>query len=192
MIKIIYFDYHQVLDRRGYRGLLDAILTAAKQPNSAVEMLEPYAYAYAAGKVQPVEFWNSIERDYGLAAAAAGKKYYLHVDPIREMWELINTLKEKYQVGLCTECAIDKKEVLKHAYDLPDFFDQLFFSCDIGLTKKDMEFYRLLLQNGMYQPNECILVDADEHNIAMAKTLWIEAIQFTNPENLKKQLASIQ
>ncbi len=181
--RIIYFDYHGVLDRRGYRGLMSAIARGAETEatDAFLTRLEPQTYAYAAGQLQPVMFWQWVATQFGSAAANAGRKYYLHVDPIRPMWELLNSLHARIDLGLCTDSALDKKEVIRHAYDLPTFFEHLLFSCDIGRTKRDGFFYQALLEHGQYHAHDMLLIDNDERNVAMAQSAGIPAYHHLDP-----------
>ncbi len=181
--RLIYFDYHGVLDRRGYRGLMLAIARGAgTEPSEAFfARLEPMVYLYAAGQTVPLEFWTKLSAQYGASAADAGRKYYLHVDPIHPMWVLLNQLHQTVELGLCTDSALDKKEVIRHAYDLPTFFDQLVFSCDLGRTKHDPFFYQALLQGHQYQSGDILLIDDDEKNVAMAQAAGIPAFLHVSP-----------
>lgn len=186
MIRAIYFDYHGVLDRRTPAGFLEAIATAVDQPLAALKTnLEPLTNGYGAADISPVDFWNTIDAKYGAAAVQAGKKYVLHVDPVREMWELINTLHQNYSLGLFSDCPADKKDVIIHAYNLPDFFDQLIFSCDARQSKIDPNFYRRMLRDGLYQPAECLLIDDSHQAVGQATALGFVAHEFVDAPTLK-------
>ena len=190
MLKAIYFDYHGVLDRRHFHGLLPAIARAAGQPDPAkvVANLESYGYSYATGQVSPHEFWRTIERRYGTTANRAGRAYMLHVEPVLAMWNLVSDLHEQYELGLFTDCAIDQKEVIRSAYALTDYFDYLLLSCDTKLSKRDPEFYTLMLQNGLYRPEECLLIDDAEPNCTMAIDQGFPAHLFRDAATLKTYL----
>lgn len=190
MIKVIYFDYHGVLDRRHFHGLLDVIAEASGQPNpeQVALNLESYGYAYAIGQVSPHEFWRTIEQRYGTTANRAGRKYMLRVEPVREMWNLVSQLHDRYELGLFSDCATDKKEVIRSAYALTDYFDYLLFSCDTKLSKRDPEFYTLMLQNGLYQPEECLLIDDEESNCALAIDRGFPAHLFQDESTLRGYL----
>lgn len=194
MIKVIYFDYHGVLDSHHFHGLLEMIAKASGQPQPAkiAASLESYGYNYAIGKISPHEFWRTIEERFGTSANRAGRKYQLHVEPVREMWNLLSELHERYELGLMTDCAIDKKEVIRSAYALTDYFDFLIFSCDTKFCKRDAEFYRLMAQNGRYQPGECLLVDDIEANCALAVEQGFQVHLFKDAQTLRGQLDRLQ
>ncbi len=187
----MYFDYHGVLDRRHFAGLLAVLADQAGQPLESLRTsLEPLANGYASGAIAPVEFWNTILKKYGAPAVAAGKKYILHVDPIQAMWELLNALHEKYSIGLFSDCPADKKDVIVHSYNLPDFFDQLIFSCDARQSKIDPNFYRRMLRDGMYRPEECLLIDDSHQAVGQAAALGFATHQFIDVVTLKSFLSA--
>ena len=192
MVKILYFDYHGVLDRRTYHGLVAALLGAMGPAGTSTVQtdLEPLVYDYATGLSSPQEFWPMIEQRYGIPVAQAGKKYYLHVDPVREMWELLNILKQRFALGLMSDCARDKQEAIGHAYSLPDFFDVLIFSGDVRLTKKNPELYQYMLKDGFYLPDECVLIDDSPENAAVANSLGFPVHLFSSVPEFRQWLTT--
>lgn len=190
MIKVIYFDYHGVLDRRNFPGLLSSIAQSSGQadPAKISATLSSYASDYATGKVSPHEFWRTIEERYGTTANRVGRQYQLHVEPIREMWNLLSELHDQYDLGLMADCALDKKEVIRSAYALTDYFDYLIFSCDTIFSKRDPEFYQLMCQAGVYQPAECLLIDSDEQNCKQAIEQGFQAHHFRDEQTLRAHL----
>lgn len=187
MIRAIYFDYHGVLDRRDYHGLIQTIAKTAGLATIPTD-LEPLVYDYATGLSSPSSFWSTIQHQYGTEAASAGTKYYLHVDPIRKCWRMLNQLHGRVWLGMCSDCALDKKEAIRHAYDLPTFFDDLLFSCDVRVTKREPAFYRFLEQRGHFQPNEILLIDNNPTNIQIVGRLGMGGYVYTTPEGLRQTL----
>lgn len=183
MIQAIFFDYHGVLDRRRYTGLMEVLIKAIPHPPADIRnRLEPNVYAYATGVTAPNVFWTAMTEAYGPSVVQAAKKYHLHVEPIREMWEAINRLHEKYAIGLFTDCSADKREVIIRSYNLPEFFDQLIFSCETRETKMDPNFYRRMLQAGRWQPEEVLLIDDSHQAIGQATSLGFQTHEFTSPK----------
>lgn len=182
MLRAVYFDYHGVLDRREFSGLVDLMIKAIPHAHDGIRtQLEPKVFAYATGETAPIVFWNAIAEAFGPNVAQVGKQYQLHVEPIREMWELINQLHQRFSVGLFTDCAADKRDVIIRSYNLPEFFDQLIFSCDVRETKIDPNFYRRMLRDGLYQPGECLLIDNSHQSIGLAKSLGFQTHEYKTP-----------
>lgn len=193
MLKIVYFDYHGVLDRRTFAGLLRTIAqTAGSAATPAVmDQLTLDGDAYATGTLTPRSFWHRVEKTAGLEAASAGKKYILHVDPVREMWELLNVLHRRFSLGLLSDCPADKKDIIIRAYNLPEFFDYLVFSCEAGLSKQDASFFRLMDQDGLFQPSQILFIDDNEHNVALAQSLGYAAYHFVSPRDAMSYLQQL-
>lgn len=193
MIKVVYFDYHGVLDRRTFQGMLEVIATSANpvEVNRIVGTLRQSGYAYATGKMSAHVFWHHVEHEYGHAAALAGRKYILHVEPILEVWHIVDELKAKFELGLCSDCAVDQKEVIRSAYALTDYFDFLIFSCDVPTNKRDPEFYRLMLQHGRFSPDECLCIDDVAANTSMADQQGFQTHTYRDPETLRMYLSTL-
>ena len=188
MVRAVYFDYHGVLDRRHFGGLLDVLIAQSGNDPQARTVLESLVDGYAIGNVAPIDFWKTINQKYGALAEQAGKKYILRVDPVLEVWQLINHLHERVSVGLFSDCPSDKRDVIIRAFNLPEFFDQLIFSCDTQQTKQDPNFYKHMLREGLYQPPDCLLIDDDERVTARAAQLGFTTHHFTDIVTLKQTL----
>lgn len=190
MLKAIYVDYHGVLDRRSYDGLQYAIAQNSGQPDvhAVLRQFTSDIEAYAAGDLAPHDFWRMIEERYGASASRAGREYFLHVEPVLPMWNLLSALKPEYDLGLFTDCPRDKKDVIRSAYALTDYFDQLLFSCDAGSSKRNADFYQLMLQSGTWAAGECLLVDASEENCTQALNAGFQAHLFRDVPDLESYL----
>ena len=189
---IIYFDYHGVLDRRTFPGLRRAIGQATNDAHRVEEEIErSLQEPYLSNRMTPKDFWQQVEQQFGHAAATAGKKYYLHIDPIRQNWELVNRLARKVGLGLFTDCPADKMQAIRNSYDLPEFFDVLLLSCDARMTKSEPEFYHLLLQNGQYTPEEVLVIDRNSRNTMTAQQVGIPSFTYTDIPSLEHFLSTL-
>ncbi len=193
MVKAIYFDYHGVLDQRNFQGLLEVLAQAIHggDRQRVIAEVRNFAYDYATGKTSPHDFWHQIEGDYGSIVERAGRDYQLHVQPNVAMWSIVSSLKDRFTLGLCTDCATDKKEVIRSAYALTEFFDNLIFTCDVGLSKHDPELYQLMLWNNKFRPEECLLIDDALANVQQAIAVGFQAHQFTTAEELQHFLTTL-
>lgn len=193
MLKVVYFDYHGVLDRRTFQGMLDVIAKVANpvEVNRIVGSIRQQGYDYATGRISPHLFWHHIEQAYGQAASLAGRKYMLHVEPILDVWNIVNELKKKYELGLCSDCAVDQKEVIRSSYALTEYFDFLIFSCDVQTCKRDAEFYRLMLHHGRFAPNECLFIDDIAANTSLADSQDFQTHTYRDPATLRMYLSTL-
>lgn len=59
---------------------------------------------------------------------------------------------------------------------LEEYFDEAFYSCDIGLRKPDAACYEWVLKNLNIEPGETIFIDDSLHNIEGAKKAGLQTI----------------
>lgn len=146
---------------------------------------------YASGEIIPHFYWGRIAKEYGAEVDRTGRAYLLHVQPVREMWNLLSELHEQFNLGLFSDCSLDKKEVIRSAYALTDYFDYLIFTCDVRMLKRDPVCQKLMTQNGLYQAEECLLIDDSMDNLNVAATLGFQTHIFTDYQMTKTFLSSL-
>lgn len=66
-----------------------------------------------------------------------------------------------------------------------DYFDGTFYTCDIGKTKSEKEFYEIVLSRLNLKPEEVQYVDDDPENLQVAKSAGIETKLFTSARDLQ-------
>lgn len=59
---------------------------------------------------------------------------------------------------------------------LEEYFDEAFYSCEIGLRKPDAACYEWVLKNLKIQPDETLFIDDSLHNIQGAKKAGLQTI----------------
>lgn len=69
-----------------------------------------------------------------------------------------------------------------------DLFNPAMTSHEIGIAKPNPRAFELMLEALNLPPSACIFIDDKEENVAAARTLGIDAIQFLNPEQLASSL----
>jgi epoxide hydrolase-like predicted phosphatase len=111
--------------------------------------------------------------------------------PRDDMFCLAAHLKETgYKVGVLSNAEIAVMEYFyQQAYDV---FDVTVFSCAEGTRKPEQKIYEIILERLQVQPSETIFIDDREANITAAEALGIHGILFTSPEQVIKELVTIQ
>ena len=79
-------------------------------------------------------------------------------------------------------------EMTRPLYPFLDWFDGLVISGREGLVKPDAAIYRLLLERYGLRAEECLFIDDVERNIQGARAVGMQAVLFTNPEQLALDL----
>ena len=80
--------------------------------------------------------------------------------------------------------------ITRERFEFLDWFDGLLVSGEEGMTKPDPAFFQLLLDRFGLDPGATVLVDDAEANVAAARELGIDAIRFTGPGQLRRELSA--
>jgi putative hydrolase of the HAD superfamily len=107
-----------------------------------------------------------------------------------EVFKLIETLQKRgFLIGLLSNTEQPVAEFLKRE-NFPDL-DAFICSCDIGEIKPNPFIYEEMLKKLNLKPNEVVFIDDLKENVEGAKKVGIQAIQFTNTSNLRKELLNL-
>ncbi len=104
---------------------------------------------------------------------------------IRDNFELVKSLKNKYKLGILSNLPSDYKEKLKEI-GFYDIFNKINLSGETGILKPDKESYLLILQELKTSPQETLFIDDSFENIKSAKDLGMKTIHYQESENLKE------
>jgi putative hydrolase of the HAD superfamily len=77
---------------------------------------------------------------------------------------------------------------MREHFDWPSGFTYLTWSCELLTAKPDPAIYQHTLENLGVGAQEAIFVDDIPANIAAARALGIDGIQFTSVEQLRRDL----
>lgn len=200
MIKAVFFDYHGVLDKRTFRqGMFGLIVKETYDPASGttlkgheeniLQKYVPLSVDYASGKIPAEAFWSELKKT-GLSQATLehARNYILTVEPNKELWDALPSLKDKYYLGILSDCSKEKMDVIQRTFDLPQHFDAWHFSCDYRITKQDPEFFNLMTTGDKFLPEECLLVDDKEKVVDRAKSFGFGGFVFKSTKDLVNAL----
>lgn len=106
-----------------------------------------------------------------------------------EMLDLLKKLKRKkeFKLGFLVNTPPKLLEYLKQEIPL-SLFDEVVFSCEVGLIKPDQEIYKIMIEKLGVKAGECLFIDDSQENIEAAKKLGMQTIQFKNKRSLEKEL----
>ena len=194
MIKVIFFDYHGVLDKRNYQEMLEILAKGSfKQGDFQVyrqSFFEKYAVlcnAYAAGQILPEHFWSKLLKDgLELDLLSQARDFILTIEKNENLIKQINILKKRFELGILSDCPLDKLEFLKQSWQLKRYFKYTLFSSEIGLDKQDPEYFLEMQYNTKHQRSEIFYVDENPQNVSMAKKLGFEAVLYSDQIDLVK------
>ena len=104
-------------------------------------------------------------------------KNWMLAQPYEETKEVLQSLKEKYQLVLVANSDNKSIKNVLEKFDLTEYFNKIFYSYELGMIKTNPEFLKKVLSDLHLQPEECIFIgDSMQSDITPAKTAGIPAI----------------
>jgi len=79
--------------------------------------------------------------------------------------------------------------IARERFELLSWFDGVVVSGEERMIKPDPRFFRLLLDRFGLDPEATFYVDDSEPNVAAARRLGLDAVRFTDPRQLRRELA---
>ena len=113
------------------------------------------------------------------------KNFHREVDGMKD---ILTHLAAQYEVILLSDHAAEWVTFIKQIYSFFDDFNKVFFSYELGGTKKEVNTFRKVLQQMNYQAQDCWLIDDSAKNIAVAESVGIHGVQFMTADQLKFEL----
>lgn len=110
--------------------------------------------------------------------------------PIKGTIDILKELRssDSYKLYLLSNFHVAAFLRVSEQYDFFKLFDGMVVSSNLKLLKPDPEIYKHLLGTYGLVPAETIFIDDVKDNTEAAQLLGIDAILFTTPEDLRKQL----
>ncbi len=195
MTKAIFFDYHGVLDKRNFQGMLKRLaeLTYTQGDFEAFLQIIYSKYAlftnlYAAGEILPEHFWSKLEND-GLNGIQIQKlqDYILTVELNQTLLPVLEKLQSnQFKLGILSDSPSDKIGKIRHRWDLDKYFETVIFSSEQNLSKIEPDFYSLMLCRELYKPSEVMYIEENPKLVNMAKSAGFQAVVYTPEMDLIK------
>lgn len=107
------------------------------------------------------------------------------------VYELANSLKEKYQLVMLSNVNILHLEYVKRNFQVLDPFDHVVASCQVGFRKPHPAIYQKAIELMRLEPESIFYTDDRNELIAGAQSLDIKGFVFSGLEKLKQDLASM-
>jgi putative hydrolase of the HAD superfamily len=154
------------------------------------------------GKITEDEYWDNFLK---VSKTNVDKKYLTDkvrssLYPLEHATRIVNLLKNHYKLAILSNHAKEWSEYMRQKFDLFKSFDQIIFSCDVGLRKPDPRTYEIALEKLKCDaegrtirlaPEECILVDDKKRNTDAAEKLGIKGMVFEKASKLIEDLSKL-
>ena len=149
--------------------------------NAMIEASKDYKQPYPTA-IKKLNILNSASYDHSLER------------PYEDAEFILSKLHRVYKIGIIANQSVGTAERLK-AYGLIDYIDLVFSSAEEGISKPDIEFYRLAIKEAKCSANEALMIgDRLDNDIYPAKkvgmkTIWVKqglgAVQKPKSEKYK-------
>lgn len=197
-MRAVVFDYGMVLTGTPDVEAHDAMVRITGLPAERFEQLYWVdRHAYDLGELSGITFWEKFSRDAGLDLGPGeldeinrlDARMWTSQDPAMVAWQ--QRLKQR---GLLTAILSNMGdtvlEKIEREFQWIVDFDVLVWSYQLGIAKPDPAIYRHTLQQLGTAPEETLFLDDKLVNIAAARALGINAIQFTTIDRLRDDLVT--
>jgi len=115
--------------------------------------------------------------------------YWFHTQtiPNQPMIELLQSLRTRgIKCYLCTDQEKYRASYISETLHFKDYFDDCFYSCDLGFNKSQKDFFEILIKKLGLKPEEIIYFD--DEDIEMAREVGINASIFKTFEDFKDEI----
>jgi putative hydrolase of the HAD superfamily len=197
-LRAVVFDYGMVLTGTPDVEAHDAMVCITGLPAERFEQLYWVdRHAYDLGELSGMTFWEKFSRDAGLDLGPGeldeinrlDARMWTSQDPAMVAWQ--QRLKQR---GLLTAILSNMGDTvlenIEREFQWIVDFDVLVWSYQLGIAKPDPAIYRHTLQQLGTAPEETLFLDDKLVNIAAARALGINAIQFTTIDRLRDDLVT--
>lgn len=141
------------------------------------------------GLLTTKKFWEKCIQKYNLKNADTFnflESWVSDYQPIVEMHELINKIKSRYSIGLLSNIYEGMLPLLLKKKIIPNIhYDQIVFSCDVGMMKPNPDIYALAQKRAQFDPKDILLVDDREDFLEGAKRAQWNTFLFDNTQPSK-------
>lgn len=153
--------------------------------------------------------WN-IEQDRGRSLSEATEllvkefpDYQKEIEMYYSQWEtmlkdaipgtveILYELKEKYKIYGLTNWSAETFPIALNRFEFFEVFDGILVSGKEKLIKPDVKIFELMMERFGLKPENSLFIDDNLKNVEASRNFGIETIHFTNPEDLRKELAAL-
>jgi len=183
MAKLIIFDMGGVVCT-GVFEFMDILTEQGLKVEHTAVYREGLMERYSRGEMEEPEFWEEFNRLFGTGVISPrwGKTFRPVMSP--EVTAVIRRLSESHRV-VCGTNTIDPHWKIHESRGDYSIFHRVYASHRIGLVKPDPEFWRHILREESFLPEDTLFVDDFPENAAAAETLGIRSHLYREPRDLE-------
>ncbi|MFP5230586.1 MAG: HAD family hydrolase [Acidobacteriota bacterium] len=197
MLRAVIFDYGEVLccqDRAAHQKLVS--LTGL-DIDTFERLYWRDRHNYDLGILDGPGYWAGFARDAGLSFTSAQIDALVATDVV--MWTSVSEpmlawVRTLQNAGLLTailsNMGPDVLRTMRRDFPWLAGFNQLTWSCELGIAKPDPAIYYLTCDKLGVRPEEALFLDDRIDNVHAAERLGLHALQFSTVDQLRSDLAA--
>lgn len=169
-----------------------ALGSIADEPLSPeIAVRRDWFYDLMCGRISEDVYWTEIVKREGWRAELPDLKRIMrhHFDRvIPGMPELLTRLAADYDLALLSDHGREWIEYIEDVHSFLGIFKARYYSFEIGTMKRDPAAFEIVLGRLGIDAADCLFVDDNARNIAVAKSVGIDGIRFENASQLESLL----
>ncbi|MFX1357663.1 MAG: HAD family hydrolase [Promethearchaeota archaeon] len=197
-IKCVIFDLGDVIIDLDFSRFFNEVITESplNKPQTPI-MLEFFRQSdtYHQGKITDQEFYQQACEILQVCMLNQSQFFdafnSIIADLNLEMVELIRNIRQFNKLKLMCMSNINSSHwnyLKKQQWDIWELFDEFILSHEIQITKPDPKIYKYAIKKAGCKPKEILFIDDGRNNVRAANELGINAIRYTDLQNLTEEL----
>jgi len=110
---------------------------------------------------------------------------------IEGMDEILEKLSNRHELFLISDHAREWAEYIREIHPFLAIFRRQFFSFELKQTKREPATFLRVLNEIHREPQDCLLIDDSQRNVASAASVGVDGIRFENVEALSRALSDM-
>jgi putative hydrolase of the HAD superfamily len=195
-IRAVILDYDLVLCKPPQKELVDRMATTfGVDQHTFWRLYEQNRGPLDKGELTPAAYWKSVARGAGAKVDAFSIERLQDLDI--DMWDAVEERLlewvQRLQANGIKTALLSNSDLrfvahLRRSRPWLRLFDVCVFSSEVHLIKPDPAIFRYTLEKLGIDPAEVLFIDDRFSNVSVARTLGIEAMKFSTPVQLNKEL----
>ncbi len=124
------------------------------------------------------EIINQLKQKYTI------KESHLYCNPKFNHINALFNLSKKFKIAVCSNSIKKTIDTLMELSELDKYLDLIISNEDVRAPKPDPEMYLLAMKNFNLNPNECLIIEDNEHGIQAALASGAHLLKVSKPDDV--------
>ncbi|HVT98607.1 MAG TPA: HAD family phosphatase [Acidobacteriaceae bacterium] len=197
MLRAVIFDYGEVLCTQDHAAHQRLIALTGLHHDTFESLYWRDRHSYDLGRFDGRGFWAQFASDAGLTFTSEQIDALIETDVV--MWTSISEAMLAWArslprtgilIAILSNMVQEVLDTMRQKFSWLAEFNQLTWSCELGIAKPDPAIYTLTCEKLGVAPADALFLDDRLVNVRAAEQLGLMALQFRSIEQLSRDLAS--